>query len=160
MTFVSLVLIQFFHAYNCRSDRLSVVRRRVSRYCSVRQTTIRLLTGGLLVRVQPEAANPAVGGLGATGCLQASHGSRPARRAWHDSSLKSQTLRRLAPVFLASLRSAACLRQALPREGVAMHAVAGVAASLRGTSPWAPKPLRGEAASLMSHFQIRSARGT
>ena len=27
MTFVSLVLIQFFHAYNCRSDRLSVVRR-------------------------------------------------------------------------------------------------------------------------------------
>ncbi len=27
MTFVSLVLIQFFNAYNCRSDRLSVVRR-------------------------------------------------------------------------------------------------------------------------------------
>ena len=27
MTFVSLVLIQFFHAYSCRSDRLSVVRR-------------------------------------------------------------------------------------------------------------------------------------
>jgi Ca2+-transporting ATPase len=27
MTFVSLVLIQFFHAYNCRSDRLSVVCR-------------------------------------------------------------------------------------------------------------------------------------
>ena len=27
MTFVSLVLIQFFGAYNCRSDRLSVVRR-------------------------------------------------------------------------------------------------------------------------------------
>jgi Ca2+-transporting ATPase len=26
MTFVSLVLIQFFHAYNCRSDRLSIVR--------------------------------------------------------------------------------------------------------------------------------------
>ena len=27
MTFVTLVLIQFFNAYNCRSDRLSVVRR-------------------------------------------------------------------------------------------------------------------------------------
>ena len=27
MTFVSLVLIQFFNAYNCRSDRLSIVRR-------------------------------------------------------------------------------------------------------------------------------------
>jgi Ca2+-transporting ATPase len=27
MTFVSLVLIQFFNAYNCRSDRLSVFRR-------------------------------------------------------------------------------------------------------------------------------------
>ncbi len=27
MTFVSLVLIQFFNAYNCRSDRLSVVRQ-------------------------------------------------------------------------------------------------------------------------------------
>jgi Ca2+-transporting ATPase len=27
MTFVSLVLIQFFNAYNCRSDRLSVLRR-------------------------------------------------------------------------------------------------------------------------------------
>ena len=27
ITFVLLVLIQFFHAYNCRSDRLSVVRR-------------------------------------------------------------------------------------------------------------------------------------
>jgi len=27
MTFVSLVLIQFFNAYNCRSDRLSAVRR-------------------------------------------------------------------------------------------------------------------------------------
>jgi Ca2+-transporting ATPase len=27
MTFVSLVLIQFFHAYNCRSDRFSVLRR-------------------------------------------------------------------------------------------------------------------------------------
>ena len=26
MTFVSLVLIQFFNAYNCRSDRLSVFR--------------------------------------------------------------------------------------------------------------------------------------
>ena len=26
MTFVSLVLIQFFNAYNCRSDRLSIVR--------------------------------------------------------------------------------------------------------------------------------------
>ena len=29
MTFVSLVLIQFFNAYNCRSDRLSVVRAAV-----------------------------------------------------------------------------------------------------------------------------------
>jgi Ca2+-transporting ATPase len=27
LTFVSLVLIQFFNAYNCRSDRLSIVRR-------------------------------------------------------------------------------------------------------------------------------------
>ena len=27
MTFVTLVLIQFFNAYNCRSDRLSIVRR-------------------------------------------------------------------------------------------------------------------------------------
>ena len=27
MTFVSLVLIQFFNAYNCRSDRLSVFGR-------------------------------------------------------------------------------------------------------------------------------------
>jgi Ca2+-transporting ATPase len=27
MTFVSLVLIQFFNAYNCRSDRLSIVRK-------------------------------------------------------------------------------------------------------------------------------------
>jgi Ca2+-transporting ATPase len=27
LTFVSLVLIQFFNAYNCRSDRLSVFRR-------------------------------------------------------------------------------------------------------------------------------------
>jgi len=27
LTFVALVLIQFFNAYNCRSDRLSVVRR-------------------------------------------------------------------------------------------------------------------------------------
>ena len=27
MTFATLVLIQFFNAYNCRSDRLSIVRR-------------------------------------------------------------------------------------------------------------------------------------
>jgi P-type Ca2+ transporter type 2C len=27
MTFVSLVLIQFFQAYNCRSDRFSILRR-------------------------------------------------------------------------------------------------------------------------------------
>jgi Ca2+-transporting ATPase len=27
LTFVALVLIQFFNAYNCRSDRLSIVRR-------------------------------------------------------------------------------------------------------------------------------------
>jgi Ca2+-transporting ATPase len=27
MTFVSLVLIQFFNAYNCRSDRLSIVTK-------------------------------------------------------------------------------------------------------------------------------------
>ena len=27
LTFVTLVLIQFFNAYNCRSDRLSVFRR-------------------------------------------------------------------------------------------------------------------------------------
>jgi hypothetical protein len=69
-------------------------RRRAVRSCrsSVAQwQSIRLLTGGLLVRVQPEEpTSPAK--LATSGCPQASTDSPAARRSRHESSPRSQSL--------------------------------------------------------------------